>query len=100
MTKFASTLLVAVTLLQPALSVAGDSPSDSRPKPNSFVPHPHTNHHVYGAPIQPAIVGHAKTPHHSRASKKRSSSAANRVAQRRNDALPAHRRGHSDATHP
>jgi hypothetical protein len=98
MTKFATALLVAVTLVQPVLSVAGDSPSDSRPKPNSFVPHPHTNHHVYGAPIQPAIVGHAKTHHQRHASKKRSSSATNRVTQRRNDAPPAHRRGHSDAT--
>jgi hypothetical protein len=78
MTKFVTTLLVAVTLVQPVLSVAGDSPSDSRPKPNSFVPHPHTSHHVYGEPIQPAIVGHAKTSHHKHTPKKRSSSAANR----------------------
>ena len=76
MTKFAITVLTAVTLVQPALSVAGDKPTDSTAKPNSFVPHPHTNHHVYGAPIQPAIVGHAKTSHHKHAPKKRSSSAA------------------------
>jgi hypothetical protein len=77
MTKFAITVLIAVTLVQPALSVAGDKPTDSAAKPNSFVPHPHTNHHVYGAPIQPAIVGHAKASHHKHAPKKRSSSAAN-----------------------
>jgi hypothetical protein len=64
MTKFAIAVLAAVTLVQPALSVAGDKPADSGTKPNSYVPHPHTNHHVYGAPIQPAIVGHAKTSHH------------------------------------
>jgi hypothetical protein len=69
MTKFAITVLAAV-LVQPALSVAGD-------KPSSFVPHTHTNHHVYGAPIEPALVGHAKTSHHKHAPKKRSSSAAN-----------------------
>jgi hypothetical protein len=69
MTKFAITVLAAV-LVQPALSVAGD-------KPSSFVPHPHTNHHVYGAPIEPALVGHTKTSHHKHAPKKRSSSAAN-----------------------
>jgi hypothetical protein len=75
MMKFAITVLAAITLVQPALSVAGDNP-------NSFVPHPHTNHHVYGAPIPPPIVGHhAKTSHHKHAPKKRSSSAANRVAQ-------------------
>jgi hypothetical protein len=81
MTKFAIAVLAAVTLVQPALSVAGDGLTDSRAKPNSFVPHPHTSHHVYGSPIQPAIVGHAKSSHHRHASKKRSSSAANRDAQ-------------------
>jgi len=67
--------------LEGLLSVAGAKPTDSGAKPNSYVPHPHTNHHVYGAPIQPAIVGHAKTSHHKHAPKKRSSSAANRDAQ-------------------
>jgi hypothetical protein len=81
MTKFAIALLAAFTLVQPALSVAGDKSTDSPAKPNSFVPHPHTNHHVYGAPIQPAIVGHAKASHHKHVPKKRSSSAANRDAQ-------------------
>jgi hypothetical protein len=81
MTKFAITVLTAVTLVQPALSVAGDKPTDSAAKPNSFVPHPHTNHHVYGAPIHPAIMGHAKTSHHKHAPTKRSSSPAKRDAQ-------------------
>jgi hypothetical protein len=67
--------LAAATLMQSALSVATDMSSDSRAKPNSFVPHAHTNTHVYGAPIQPAIVGHAKTSHHKHTPKKRSSSA-------------------------
>jgi hypothetical protein len=71
MTKFAIAVLAAVMLVQPALSVAGDNPTNSGASPNSFVPHPHTNHHVYGAPIQPAIVGHAKTSHHKHAPKKR-----------------------------
>jgi hypothetical protein len=81
MTKFAITVLAAVTLVQPALSVAGYNPTDSGAKPNSYLPHPHTNQHVYGAPIQPAILGHARTSHHKHAPKKRSSSAANRNAQ-------------------
>jgi len=79
MTKFAIAVLV-VTLVQPGLSMAGDKPTDSGKKPSSYVPHPHTNHHVYGAPIQPAILGHTKTSHHKQAPKKRSSSAANRDA--------------------
>jgi hypothetical protein len=74
MTKLALAVLAAVTLVQPALSAAGAT--DSRVKPNSFVPHPHTNHHVYGSPIQPAIVGHAKTSHHKHTPKKRSSNSA------------------------
>ena len=81
MTKFVITLLAAVTLMQPALSVAGDKPTVSGAKPNSFVPHHHANHHVYGAPLEPVMVGHAKTSHYKNASKKRSSSAANRHAQ-------------------
>lgn len=68
MKNFAIIVLAAVTFVQPALSV--DSPA----KPNSFVPHPQTNSHVYGAPIQPAIVGHSKVSHHKQAPKKRSSS--------------------------
>ena len=72
MTKFAITVLAAVTLAQPALSVAGDKPTNSGAKPNSYVPHSRKSHHVYGAPIQPAIVGHAKTSHHKHAPKKQS----------------------------
>ena len=75
MTKFVIAVLAAVTLVQPALSVAGVNTADSgaKPKPSSFVPHPHTSHHVYGAPLQPAIVGHGKTSHHRHAPKKRAS---------------------------
>jgi hypothetical protein len=63
MTKFAIIVLVAAALVQPALSVAGDKSINSGAKPNSFVPHAHTSQHVYGSPIQPAILGHAKTSH-------------------------------------
>jgi hypothetical protein len=80
MTKFLITALATVTLMQPALSVAVDKSTDSRAKPSSFVPHPHSNSHVYGAPIGPAVVGHAKTSHHKQAPKKRSSKIANRDA--------------------
>jgi len=75
MKQFAITL--AAVLMQPALSIAGDKVPDSSPKPSSFVPHPHTNSHVYGAPIQPAIVGHAKTSNHKHAAKKLSLSPKN-----------------------
>jgi hypothetical protein len=78
MTKYIVSALVAVTLMQSAVSVAGDMSTGSRAKPSSFVPHAHTNSHVYGAPIHPAIVGHSRVSHHKQTPKKRSSSAANR----------------------
>ena len=59
MQKFAIFALVAVTLMQSALSVAADKSTNSRAKPSSFVPHSHTNSHVYGTPIHPAILGHS-----------------------------------------
>jgi hypothetical protein len=74
MKNFAIIVLAAVTVMQSALTVAGDKSTDSSPKPSSLVPHPHTNTHVYGAPIQPAIVGHSKVSHHKQTPKKRSPS--------------------------
>ena len=73
MTKFVITMLAAVMVVQPVLSVASVKPTDSGAKPNSYVPRPHTKRHVYGAPMQPAIAGHGKTSHHKHAPKKRSS---------------------------
>jgi hypothetical protein len=70
MTKFAIAVLAAIALVQPALSVAGVQSTHSAAKPSSFVPHAHTNHHVYGSPIEPATVGHSKTSHHRHAPKK------------------------------
>jgi hypothetical protein len=69
--KFAITLLVALTLAQPALSMTGDTPMGSGAKPTSFVPH-HTNQHVYGTPIERPIMGRAKASHRQHASKKQS----------------------------
>ena len=76
MTKYALTLLVAITLAQPALSVGGDKPSGCDAKASSLVPHAHTSQHVYGTPIQPAILHRGKTSHRQSTPKKRSSSAA------------------------
>lgn len=76
MTKYALALLAAMTLAQPALSVGGDKPSGCDPKTSSFVPHPHTSNHVYGTPIQPAILHHRKTSHSKYVPKKRTSGAA------------------------
>jgi hypothetical protein len=67
---FAIAALAAATLARPALSLAGDGASEFHPKPASFAPHSHTNHHVYGSPITSPIVGHSKASHHKRAQKK------------------------------
>ena len=79
MWKFAITALAVFALLQSTPSVAGAA-TDSHAKPSSFVSHPHTNNHVYGSPIQPAIVGHRNTSHQKHAPKKPTSSAAQRNA--------------------
>jgi hypothetical protein len=70
MTKFAIAVLAAIALVQPTLSVAGVQSTNPAAKPTSFVPHAHTNQHVYGSPIGPAIMGRAKTSHHRHAPKK------------------------------
>ena len=72
MTKWVVAVGVVAALAQPARSVAGDNSADAPAKPMSFVPHAHTSHHVYGAPIGPAIVGHRKASHHAHSPKKRS----------------------------
>jgi hypothetical protein len=74
MTKIAITVLATITLAGPALSGGNDNPTDCGAKPNSYIPR-HTNHHVYGAPIQTPIVGHARISHYKHAPKKKASSA-------------------------
>jgi hypothetical protein len=71
MKTIAITVLVAVSLAGPALSVRDDSPTDCGAKPNSYVPR-HSKHHVYGTPIQAPIVGHARVSHRKYAPKKQS----------------------------
>ena len=58
----------AITVLT-AIAFAG--PALCGTKPNSYVPR-HSQHHVYGTPIQAPIVGHAKISHRRHAPKKQS----------------------------
>ncbi len=78
MNKFVLIVLATFTLMASGLSVAGDKTTDAPAKSSSFVPHPHTSRHVYGTPIQPAVVSHARTSPHKQTSKKRSSKTASR----------------------
>ncbi len=67
-------VIACIALALPALSIAEKKSTDSRGKPKSFVPHPHKKHGAYGAPIQRAILGRAKTSRHKNARKKQTSS--------------------------
>jgi hypothetical protein len=78
-TKIAITVLAAITLAGSTVSVASGEPIDSGSKPSSFAPQPHSNDHIYGAPIGPPIVGQS---HHNHAQKKRSASAKIRDTQK------------------
>jgi hypothetical protein len=69
MKTIAITVLAAVALAGPALSVRGDKPSECGTKPNSYIPR-HSKHHVYGTPIQAPIVGHTKISHRKHTQKK------------------------------
>jgi len=80
MTKFTIAALAALMLAQPGLTVARDKPTHACKKSSSFAPHPRTTHHVYGAPIRPAIMGRSKGSHHKHTPKRTSSSIANRDA--------------------
>ena len=82
MNKIAIAVLAAITLAGLTVSVAKGEPFDSGSKPSSFAPQPHSNSHIYGAPIERPIVGHAKASHHNQVQKRRSTSPKTRDAQK------------------
>ena len=86
MKTVAGAVLAAITLAGPP-ALAGGNPTDSAPKPSSYVSGSHSNRHVYGSPIEPRIVGRATATHHTHPHKKLSSSATTRIAHK----APAHR---------
>jgi hypothetical protein len=87
MRTIATMMLAAVTLAGPALSVAGTTATAPGSKPSSYVPHPGTHSHIYGTPIQPPILGHAKASHHKHAQKVSTGAPTNKDAR----LLPRHR---------
>ena len=74
-TKIAITVLAAITFAGSTVCVASGEPIDSGSKPSSFAPQPHSNDHIYGAPIEPPILGHSKSTYHTHVQKKRSTRA-------------------------
>jgi hypothetical protein len=65
-------VLTAMALAGPVLSVAGSTATAPGSKPSSYVPQTGTHSHIYGTPIQPPILGHAKASHHKNAQEKAS----------------------------
>jgi hypothetical protein len=80
MRTIAIMMLAAMTLAGPALSVAGSTATAPGSKPSSYVPHTGTRSHIYGTPIQPPILGHAKASHHKHAPKASTGAASNKGA--------------------
>jgi hypothetical protein len=68
--------VLAAALAPSAFAGGGTSGCDA--KPNSYVPQPHSNQHVYGSPIQPAILGHANPSHRKPTPRQRSAKKAKR----------------------
>jgi hypothetical protein len=93
MTTIAITVLAAIALAGPSLSVADGKPANTGSKPSSYTPQPRTNNHIYGAPIQSPIVGHAKASRHKHARRKASTSATTRDATK----APVHHNGKTPA---
>jgi hypothetical protein len=95
MRTIAITVFAALALAGPSLSVADGKPTNTGSKPSSYTPQPRTKHHIYGAPIQSPIVGHAKASRHNHALRKASTSASTRDAKKapvqHNGKAPAHR---------
>jgi hypothetical protein len=80
MRTIAITLLAAMTLAGPALSVAGATSTGAGSKPSSYVPQTGAHSHVYGTPIQPPILGHAKASRHKHAQKASTGAATSKGA--------------------
>jgi hypothetical protein len=88
MRKIAIMVLAAMTFAGLAPSVAGATATAPGSGPSSYVPHTGTHSHVYGTPIQPPTLGHAKASHYKHAQKKTSTGAATRSGAH---LLPRHR---------
>jgi hypothetical protein len=93
MTTIAITVLAAIALAGPSLSVADGKSTNTGSKPSSYTPQPRTKHHIYGAPIQSPIVGHAKASRHahSKASTSASTRDATKAPVQHTGKAPAHR---------
>jgi len=76
MPKIAFKVLAVAALAGSMASVAGANTASAGSKPSSFAPQANTNGHVYGTPIDPPIVGHAKSSHHQHPQRHASTGAA------------------------
>lgn len=63
MTRIATAVLAAITLIGAGPALAAGKPAKSSALPSSYAPRPHSDNHVYGSPIEtykpaPAQPGH------------------------------------------
>jgi hypothetical protein len=72
----AKLVLGAAALSISGTAVATGTPPNSHPLPSSYAPQAHSDNHVYGSPIGPAVVGQSAAVHRLHASKKQSATRA------------------------
>jgi len=70
MKKVTLAALAAAMLAAAMLAAAADAPPQAGSRMSPDAPPPAHKRGVYGAPIQPAIVGHRRTSHHKASPKK------------------------------
>lgn len=69
-----SAMLALMAVAFSALAVAEVKATRPHPPPSSYAPQSHSDRHVYGSPLEPPIVGHARPSHRARGAKKQTSS--------------------------
>ena len=69
MKAMATAALAALIVMISVPALPGDAPKSSGSKVSSYAPQAHNKRRVYGAPIQPPIMGHRKSAHHKQGQK-------------------------------
>ena len=65
-----SAILALTAVVVSTLAVAEVKATRPHPPPSSYAPQAHSDRHVYGSPLEPPIVGHARPSHRAHGAKK------------------------------
>jgi hypothetical protein len=79
MKAIAAAALAAVFVVAAIPSPAADAANPSSSKASSYAPQSHSKRRVYGAPIQPPIMGYRKPAHHKQGHSKKLASKAGKT---------------------